>query len=210
MFEGIILMIIFSCLIFFSFRWTLIDPHNVEATSSILYIAGYALLLAFLWGFAVSPINEGKGAAASVISSFVLGAIAAPAISSPDKLTVEEEPSWIKRWLSEKKLAFGGVLVKSIIVFPLATIGTYLGYAHPEYWIVVTLALYLSFSKFGVVVSLNGKYFQRSYLGSALLGTLCLAIVFTLMHPFHTALPPFSIGEFWPVFALWCGFVCGP
>jgi len=220
-----IALFISTALLYLYLRWALIDPQNpCSQPGRLLTLArAFALTLAMIiaHGFAVAEPSF----AANIVFSLVLGFILGPAIDPPEKLTREEEPSAIARWVHSVKMGNSGRLLKKILVIvPLTWALHYFDLPTPWYFAAGFVALFFSVVKTGITaltvederakihllladrgqrdharVTAVNPLLRQSIVLLSFRGTLSLAIWLALALPLISSVPHLGFRD-WAVF----------
>jgi hypothetical protein len=197
MFVAVGLSVVSVVLLYFHFRWAMIDPHNPAERPGFVSLIFKSLLLTL--GLAITPIlkqswGEDVG---SMVGAVLLGFVVGPAIVPPFNLRVDEEPSWFMRQAEALREMASGLVLKIPLVGAGGWLLGWLGVPRSWYVMLGFIALGSNFAKIPVVQAMFGEEKVTASLRKAksslkarqimpfgLFGNLSLFVWLILFYPF--------------------------
>jgi hypothetical protein len=117
---GIGILIGLVALLAINYKWAGLDPHNPAAGPTWLWAVIGALWTMALFYLALVLTAEGHPTGAALVGAYALGSDLGPSISTPHRLTKQEKPSAVMRFLEAKRASIGGGL-NNCATIPLPT-----------------------------------------------------------------------------------------
>jgi hypothetical protein len=136
------------------YRWALLDPHAPRlgpSWSSAVVTAGWVTAL-----FAAALLAQaaGYGREAAFTCSFAFGTAISPSIAPPYRLTPDEEPSPLRRFLKSRVHSFRVLSIKMLLIVPVSLLLDLLVPRHPSFFASALVALLFSGVKAAYLVEL--------------------------------------------------------
>jgi hypothetical protein len=230
-FGPLIAVFLSTALLYQYLRWALIDPQNVTSQPSRLHALAIVITIALMLvrGLAVSTPSPVASMIFGLILAFALG----PAIDPPEKLTKDEEPSALTRWMHKVRVEKSGRLLKNaLLIIPLTWILHYFDVPTPWYFAAGFVALLFSVAKTAIVIltvenerariratliekrewsrakiSAINPLLHQSIILLSIRGSLSLAIWLALALPLVDQVPHLGVGHWMPIVGAILGFV---
>lgn len=204
-------------------KWAGVDPHNISAGPSWRLAA-----LSSAWIVVVLWISLAAQAAkhlevASFLANYAFGSALGPSISTPYRLTEEEEPVAVLRYLEGIRVGLGGTLMKALAIGIAAWSATQIGMPDPSFWLASAMALMLGLFKAPVVMLMLNDYTEKDdlerlakgFLGGSvvlacLAGTIALAMWIAMVGPIIQAQIDLNLGSHIAILGFLIGLVMQP
>jgi hypothetical protein len=209
-----VLLIFSILLLFFHYRWALIDPHNPAVQPGSVVLVGRSLLVTagLVAAATLHALQPGVG---SVMGSFCLGMVVGPAIVWPFNLRSDEEPSWLSRKFAALQDAGQGSIWKATVAGSATWLIGLTGLPKAWYVVLMLFALGGNLAKLGTAIGLLREPKIQTLLETArlrwtrdeiyplgLVGTLCLFLWLCLFYSVADPVAHSTMQDWLAVFAL--------
>lgn len=218
-----LLLVAATALLALHYRWALLDPHAPRLGPSWTSALATALWVSALFALAAGLQAGDYLRASALAGSFAFGTAISPSIAPPYRLTPDEEPSALRRFVRSRLHGVRVVSIKMLLILPVSVLLDLVVEQHPSFFASALVALLFSTIKAvylaellrGPPLSAEDVEARRTLTLARvartwLVGTVALVIWFVVIFPVTDRFPEPQLDDYAMVTAFVIGLLLRP